>query len=123
MAKHAHDAAGPATTRRRILARAGALAAVLAAPSIGRGANARVVVVGGGWGGLGTVRALAHKAGVEITLVEPHAAFVSSRSASTTSWATGRFPISSTATGHSSGWACAGWPSARLRSTAIVAKS
>ncbi len=40
-------------------------------------AKARVVVVGGGWGGLGAVRALAAAGTVDVTLVEPNEAFMS----------------------------------------------
>lgn len=51
--------------------------AMVTAPRIARGATARVVVVGGGWGGLGAIRALARSGAAELTLVEPHPAFVS----------------------------------------------
>lgn len=67
------------TTRRRVvqagllgLAGLGAGCATSASP-----AAARVVVVGGGWAGLGAVRALADGGRVEITLVEPNAGFMS----------------------------------------------
>ncbi|MDW8370875.1 MAG: FAD/NAD(P)-binding oxidoreductase [Geminicoccaceae bacterium] len=63
--------------RRSLLATSAAGALALAAPRIARGAAARVVVVGGGWGGLGVLRALARKSEVELVLVEPHAAFFS----------------------------------------------
>jgi NADPH-dependent 2,4-dienoyl-CoA reductase/sulfur reductase-like enzyme len=41
------------------------------------GAQPRVVVVGGGWGGLGAARTLARGGKVEVTLVEPNEAFMS----------------------------------------------
>ena len=44
---------------------------------IGSTAKARVVVVGGGWGGLGAVRALAEGGKVHVTLVEPNERFMS----------------------------------------------
>lgn len=44
---------------------------------IGSNAKARVVVVGGGWGGLGAVRALAEGGKVHVTLVEPNERFMS----------------------------------------------
>lgn len=66
-------------TRRQVLQAGGlglaALAAGCATP-IGT-ARSRVVVVGGGWGGLGAVRALAQQPGVEVTLVEPNDGFMS----------------------------------------------
>lgn len=40
-------------------------------------AKARVVVVGGGWGGLGAIRALAADGQVQVTLVEPNERFMS----------------------------------------------
>ncbi|MCS7267551.1 MAG: FAD/NAD(P)-binding oxidoreductase [Geminicoccaceae bacterium] len=62
--------------RRSFLAGAAA-GALLAAPRPVRAAPARVVVVGGGWGGLGAVRALAGRPGIELVLLEPNPAFVS----------------------------------------------
>lgn len=63
--------------RRSLLATSAGAVGALAAPRIARVAAARVVVVGGGWGGLGAVRALAKTAGVELVLIEPHPAFFS----------------------------------------------
>lgn len=63
--------------RRAVLEGAAAGLALVAAPRIARGARAKVVVVGGGWGGLGAIRGLARKGATELTLVEPHPAFVS----------------------------------------------
>ena len=40
-------------------------------------AKPRVVVVGGGWGGLGAVRTLAASGKVDVTLVEPNTSFMS----------------------------------------------
>jgi NADPH-dependent 2,4-dienoyl-CoA reductase/sulfur reductase-like enzyme len=57
------------------LAGAAALVAGCATPLFG--AQPRVVVVGGGWGGLGAARALARGGKVEVTLVEPNEAFMS----------------------------------------------
>ncbi len=65
-------------TRRQVLQAGGLGLAALAsgcATPIGT-ARPRVVVVGGGWGGLGAVRALAQQ-GVEVTLVEPNDGFMS----------------------------------------------
>ncbi|MBI3149802.1 MAG: NAD(P)/FAD-dependent oxidoreductase [Betaproteobacteria bacterium] len=45
--------------------------------SVGTGAKPRVVVVGGGWGGLGALRALAASGKVDITMVEPNDGFMS----------------------------------------------
>lgn len=53
--------------RRSLL---GGLAATLARPALAQGATARVVVVGGGFGGASAARAL-HAAGLSVTLVEP----------------------------------------------------
>jgi len=65
---------------RRTLVQAGlaGTAALLAgcATPLG-GAQPRVVVVGGGWGGLGAARTLARGGKVEVTLVEPNEAFMS----------------------------------------------
>ncbi|WP_029462793.1 FAD-dependent oxidoreductase [Serpentinimonas barnesii] len=41
-------------------------------------AKARVVVVGGGWGGIGAARTLAESGQVEVTMLEPHPSFMSS---------------------------------------------
>ena len=66
-----------AVDRRSIVLAAASGAAMMATPRIARGARPRVVVVGGGWGGLGALRALARSGSAELTLVEPHPAFVS----------------------------------------------
>ena len=65
--------------RRTVLQGAGVLALALSGcASVGSsGAKARVVVVGGGWGGLGAVRALAASGKVDVTLVEPNTSFMS----------------------------------------------
>lgn len=57
------------------LAGAAALVAGCATPLFGT--QPRVVVVGGGWGGLGAARTLARSGKVEVTLVEPNEAFMS----------------------------------------------
>lgn len=61
--------------RRRLLGQIGALTALAAAPAVAAPARARprVVIVGGGVGGLSVLRALVHAAGerLDITLVEP----------------------------------------------------
>ena len=57
-------------SRRRFGAAATAAAALCAAPWVARGARPRVVVVGGGPGGLGVARRLAASGTVEVTLVE-----------------------------------------------------
>ncbi|SFL16666.1 NAD(P)/FAD-dependent oxidoreductase [Methylorubrum salsuginis] len=61
--------AGP--TRRRLLA--GLTAATVAAPALARAAP-RVVVVGGGFGGVAAARALA-RGGITVTLIEPATAY------------------------------------------------
>ncbi len=65
--------------RRSLLQGAAAAAAlsVVGCASVGTSAKPRVVVVGGGWGGLGTVRALAESGKVDITMVEPNDSFMS----------------------------------------------
>lgn len=65
--------------RRRFLGAgsAGLLVAAAGCAVVGRSARAQVVVVGGGWGGLGAVRGLIDR-NVEVTLVEPNEAFFSS---------------------------------------------
>jgi len=45
--------------------------------SVGGSTKPRVVVVGGGWGGLGAVRALVEGGKVQVTLVEPNESFMS----------------------------------------------
>jgi NADH dehydrogenase FAD-containing subunit len=70
----------PFTTRRRDVLQATAIGvAVLASgcAAIGTGAKPRVVVVGGGWGGLGAVRGLLAAGGADVTLVEPNEGFMS----------------------------------------------
>ena len=68
------------TGRRRLLKSSLAVAAAALAYRAGAqtpAARAQVVVVGGGWGGLGAVRALARQPGVEVTLVEANDRFMS----------------------------------------------
>lgn len=72
----------PETThpRRQFLqgtAALGLAALATGCASLGSSAKARVVVVGGGWGGLGAVRALAEGGQVQVTLVEPNESFMS----------------------------------------------
>jgi sulfide dehydrogenase [flavocytochrome c] flavoprotein subunit len=59
--------------RRSVLAGAAAAAAV-AHPAVAQGTRAKVVVVGGGFGGASCARALSRE-GLEVTLVEPEASF------------------------------------------------
>lgn len=64
------------TTSRRVLLRGAALAATslgLGRPALAQ-SDARVVVVGGGFGGATCAREL-HRAGLEVTLVEPNATY------------------------------------------------
>ena len=65
--------------RRHLLQATAAGVAVLASgcASIGGQARPQVVVVGGGWGGLGAVRALVAAGTVDVTLIEPNEAFMS----------------------------------------------
>lgn len=63
--------------RRAVLGGTAVGLALASAPRVARGARPRVVVVGGGWGGLGALRALARGGAVDLVLVEPHPAFVS----------------------------------------------
>ncbi len=69
---------GP-VTRRRVLGAgmAGAALAMTGCASPLAGAKPRVVVVGGGWGGLGAVRTLARDGKADVTLIEPNDAFMS----------------------------------------------
>ena len=72
----------PETThpRRQFLqgtAALGLAALATGCASLRSSAKARVVVVGGGWGGLGAVRALAEGGQVQVTLVEPNESFMS----------------------------------------------
>lgn len=72
----------PETThpRRQFLqgtAALGLAALATGCASLGSSAKARVVVVGGGWGGLGAVLALAEGGQVQVTLVEPNESFMS----------------------------------------------
>lgn len=72
----------PETThpRRQFLqgtAALGLAALATGCASLGSSAKARVVVVGGGWGGLGAVRALVEGGQVQVTLVEPNESFMS----------------------------------------------
>ena len=69
-----------AQPRRRQLLQAAALGvAVLSTgcASVSTAARPRVVVVGGGWGGLGAVRGLLATAAADVTLVEPNESFMS----------------------------------------------
>lgn len=65
-------------TRRRIL-QAGAvgLSAIAAGCASVTGSRPRVVVVGGGWGGIGAARSLAESGKVAVTLLEPNEGFMS----------------------------------------------
>ena len=65
--------------RRQILQATAAGVAVLATgcASVSTSAKPRVVVVGGGWGGLGAVRGLLAAGGADVTLVEPNESFMS----------------------------------------------
>jgi sulfide dehydrogenase [flavocytochrome c] flavoprotein subunit len=66
--------------RRALLKGMAAAAAVSVMGCAGSGTSAarpRVVVVGGGWGGLGAVRALAASGKVDITMIEPNDGFMS----------------------------------------------
>ena len=66
-------------TRRHVLQAAAAGVAVLATgcASIGAATRPRVVVVGGGWGGLGAVRSLIEGGKADVTLIEPNEGFMS----------------------------------------------
>jgi NADH dehydrogenase FAD-containing subunit len=65
--------------RRTLLKGVAAAAAVsvMGCASVATSARPRAVVVGGGWGGLGAVRALAASGKVDITLIEPNDGFMS----------------------------------------------
>lgn len=68
------------STRRRQLLQGTALgmaALATGCASVGGSTKPRVVVVGGGWGGLGAVRALVEGGKVQVTLVEPNESFMS----------------------------------------------
>jgi NADH dehydrogenase FAD-containing subunit len=71
--------ASPLPSRRHLLQATVAGVAVLATgcAAIGGNAKPRVVVVGGGWGGLGAVRGLLAGGGADVTLVEPNESFMS----------------------------------------------
>src|SRR3990167_5966453 len=67
------------STRRREMLQAtaiGVAALATGCAAIGTGAKPRVVVVGGGWGGLGAVRGLLAGGGAGVTLVEPNEGFM-----------------------------------------------
>ena len=66
-------------TRRHVLqgTALGLTALATGCASVVRSAKARVVVVGGGWGGLAAVRGLVADASVQVTLVEPNEGFMS----------------------------------------------
>ncbi|MBS3916537.1 MAG: NAD(P)/FAD-dependent oxidoreductase [Sulfuritalea sp.] len=65
--------------RRTLLKGVAAAAAVsvMGCASVATSSRPRVVVVGGGWGGLGAVRALAAGGKVDITMIEPNDGFMS----------------------------------------------
>lgn len=66
--------------RRRTLLKgvsAAMAVSVMGCANLSTGARPRVAVVGGGWGGLGAVRALAASGKVDLTLIEPNAGFMS----------------------------------------------
>ena len=66
------------TISRRAVVHAGlAASAALVAGCATTAAKPRVVVLGGGWGGLGAARTLARSGKVEVTLVEANDAFMS----------------------------------------------
>jgi NADH dehydrogenase FAD-containing subunit len=69
------------STRRSLIQATGAAATTAAlggcATLLPQAAKPRVVVVGGGWGGLGATRALAESGQVALTLIEPNARFMS----------------------------------------------
>lgn len=69
------------SSRRRTVLKGAAAAFAVAlsgCASMGTGsAKPRVVVVGGGWGGLGAVRQLATSGKVDLTLIEPNTSFMS----------------------------------------------
>jgi sulfide dehydrogenase [flavocytochrome c] flavoprotein subunit len=69
----------PTISRRRALQAglAGSAALVAGCATSPAPARPRVVVVGGGWGGLGAVRAMARAGTADVTLVEPNEAFMS----------------------------------------------
>ncbi|MDM7457576.1 MAG: FAD/NAD(P)-binding oxidoreductase [Tepidimonas sp.] len=76
----ANGANTPPWQRRRLLQAglaAGSAAWLAGCGSIIGQARPQVVVVGGGWGGLGAVRALAAQPGIDIALVEPNERFMS----------------------------------------------
>lgn len=72
-------AVAPNTRRRQVLLAGAATVASMASgcASVAVAAKPRVVVVGGGWGGLGAVRSLTEGKQLDVTLVEPNAAFMS----------------------------------------------
>lgn len=65
--------------RRTVLkgAAAALAASLMGCASMSGGARPKVVVVGGGWGGLGAVRTLAASGKIDVTLVEPNTSFMS----------------------------------------------
>jgi len=72
-----HSIAQP--SRRQILQATAMGVAVLASgcAAVSSAAKPRVVVVGGGWGGLGAVRGLLAAGAADVTLVEPNESFMS----------------------------------------------
>lgn len=75
----AGPASGSVSNRRHLLQATAAGVVVLASgcANVGGQARPQVVVVGGGWGGLGAVRALVAAGTVNVTLIEPNEAFMS----------------------------------------------
>ncbi|MDO9201705.1 MAG: FAD/NAD(P)-binding oxidoreductase, partial [Hydrogenophaga sp.] len=69
----------PVTSRRHVLQATALGVAALATgcAAIGGNTKPRVVVVGGGWGGLGAVRGLLAAGAADVTLVEPNESFMS----------------------------------------------
>jgi sulfide dehydrogenase [flavocytochrome c] flavoprotein chain len=63
--------------RRTLIIGAAASAALAGCASPMRPTRPRVVVVGGGWGGLGAARTLARQGRVDVTLIEPNDSFMS----------------------------------------------
>ena len=68
------------SSTRRVLLQGTALglaALATGCATVGGAAKPRVVVVGGGWGGLGAVRSLVEGGKLDVTLIEPNDAFMS----------------------------------------------
>jgi len=69
----------PQPSRRQLLQATAMGVAVLASgcAAVSTSAKPRVLVVGGGWGGLGVVRGLLAAGAADVTLIEPNASFMS----------------------------------------------